>query len=312
MAIIDRWATAIAEVVSTAHGVSASVTDHSLLLGDARETIIRDVLTRFLPANVIIGTGQIVDASGNYSRQIDIVLYRADFPILRTLGRSDVFLLDGVLGAIEVKSTLGKEELTEALTNCHSVKFLRMSVEKDSIDSFAEEEFNKPYLELHPLQQNYLHSHLLPPCYIFGFRGYSTRVKEFSDALREWLGATEGGPLGVADVVCSEGCIALRNVGLPFRVRTADGEWWQVVSSTALQPLRYLIAHLLARLIDSTGRPTHAQTGVRYAPEGYLDYADLLQGDWQGVFGRVVSKDDALPPTGSKPKRDAGQLEPGS
>lgn len=59
--------------------LSKALVDHPLLLGDARETIIRGILTRILPSVFEIGCGQIVDSTGNTSNQIDIVIVIAPF-----------------------------------------------------------------------------------------------------------------------------------------------------------------------------------------------------------------------------------------
>src|SRR4051794_9789726 len=89
--ILDDWAEAVQELLKTGYKVAPSATKHGLLLGDAREVIIREVLMRFLPSSLVLGTGQIVDSNGDRSAQVDIIIYRANFPIFRTLGLSDVF-----------------------------------------------------------------------------------------------------------------------------------------------------------------------------------------------------------------------------
>lgn len=173
--IIDKWASAVAEVASKAFEVSASISNHSDILGDARESFIRDVLSKFLPATVHVGTGQIVDAGGNTSKQIDVVIYRKDFPILRSFGNADVYLVEGVLATIEVKSTLDKAKLVEALDNGRSVKDLRVQTLRASIDQFCQHSFGKSFDDLDLPEINSLSTWLLPPHYVFAYRGYTEK-----------------------------------------------------------------------------------------------------------------------------------------
>ncbi|KWK67573.1 DUF6602 domain-containing protein [Burkholderia stagnalis] len=173
--IIDKWASAVAEVASKAFEVSASISNHSDILGDARESFIRDVLSKFLPATVHVGTGQIVDAGGNTSKQIDVVIYRKDFPILRSFGNADVYLVEGVLATIEVKSTLDKAKLVEALDNGRSVKDLRIQTLRASIDQFCQHSFGKSFDDLDLPEINSLSTWLLPPHYVFAYRGYTEK-----------------------------------------------------------------------------------------------------------------------------------------
>ncbi len=145
MAIISKWARSIAKVLDTSFEVSSSIANHKTVLGDARESFIRDVLQRFLPRNISIGSGQIVDAEDGISRQIDLIIYRNDFPILRTFGSADVYLIEGVVATVEVKSQLNQPQLFEALENGKSVRNLKVSLLGESIDYHSQQISPRPF-----------------------------------------------------------------------------------------------------------------------------------------------------------------------
>ena len=195
--IIDKWASAVAAVASTAFEVSAAISNHGDILGDARESFIRDVLSKFLPATVHVGTGQIVDAEGNSSKQIDVIIYRKDFPILRSFGNADVYLVEGVLATIEVKSTLDKTKLMEALDNGLSVKNLHIHTIRASVDQFCQVAFGKSSAALDSREINSLATWTLPPHYIFAYRGYTEKQAHL--LAKHVVSWTRGFPLGESD-----------------------------------------------------------------------------------------------------------------
>ena len=86
------------------------------LIGDAhwsevgryREAVLRNVIKRFIPSNISLGTGFIIDKNeeGNIdiSKQIDIIVYDNTYPAL--FAESDVVITTpaNVRGIIEVKT----------------------------------------------------------------------------------------------------------------------------------------------------------------------------------------------------------------
>lgn len=95
--------------------------------GTPREAFIRQFLQGHLSERVAIGTGEIIDASskpGQQRNQIDIVIYKRDFPRLDFGGGINGFLAESVVATIEVKSTLDKEELRKSSASARNVKAL--------------------------------------------------------------------------------------------------------------------------------------------------------------------------------------------
>lgn len=103
----------------------AGLLTHSGEVGSARELFIREFLARFLPRSIVVGHGEIVDGDGQRSRQQDVVLYRGNFPIIHTLGEASLFLAEGVLATVEVKSKLDTREVERAAKNIASVRAMQ-------------------------------------------------------------------------------------------------------------------------------------------------------------------------------------------
>ncbi len=94
--------------------------------GSNREDILANWLTQHLPRAISpeIG-GQIIDHSGHYSGQVDIVLYNNDVP--RFGGNpKQYYFAEGVIAAIQIKSKLTSATLTHALKNLETVKVCKL------------------------------------------------------------------------------------------------------------------------------------------------------------------------------------------
>lgn len=98
---------------------------HQGVKGEGNESVIRDLLTRFIPKRYGISTGVIIDRHGNHSRQCDIVIYDSFlYPSLLSLTHSHLFPVDIVYAVIEVKTTLNSQSSKESLQNIASVRSL--------------------------------------------------------------------------------------------------------------------------------------------------------------------------------------------
>jgi len=106
---------------------------HPLHKGTPREAFIREFLESHLPATIAIGTGEIIDAEskpGESRNQYDIILYRKNYPKLDFGGAVSGFLIESVIATIEVKSTLTKEDLKQAMRAAAAAKNLTPNVTK--------------------------------------------------------------------------------------------------------------------------------------------------------------------------------------
>jgi hypothetical protein len=101
---------------------------HPLHKGTPREVFIREFLETHLGEKVAIGTGEIFDAESRprQSRnQIDIVLYKRDFPKISFGGGINGFFAESVVATIEVKSVLTAAEVVPAVRASRRLKRLR-------------------------------------------------------------------------------------------------------------------------------------------------------------------------------------------
>lgn len=103
---------------------------HSLHKGTPREAFVSDFLRSHLPTTIAIGTGEIIDANSKPNEprsQFDIVLYNANYPKLDFGGGTTGFLAESVVATIEVKSTLDKSGMKQAIVAARKAKLLTLN-----------------------------------------------------------------------------------------------------------------------------------------------------------------------------------------
>ena len=109
---------------------------HPGFKGRLRELLIHDLLLPWLPPYVSCGTGTIIDGTKALDRkhtQDDIIIYDKSLvpPIFASEHAPEgVFLYNGVLIRIEVKSRLNKAELEQFVESCKEVMSLTLAVPK--------------------------------------------------------------------------------------------------------------------------------------------------------------------------------------
>jgi hypothetical protein len=112
---------------------SASNSGHPVHKGTLRENFVREFLRDHLGQSVAISeaSSEIIDAQsrpGELRPQIDVVIYRPDFPRLTFGPGVTGFLAESVLATIEVKSTLTKKELKSAVVTGRRLKSLQQNI----------------------------------------------------------------------------------------------------------------------------------------------------------------------------------------
>jgi len=95
--------------------------------GEANEKSLTNLLVKFLPKRYSIGSGIIIDKFGNNSKQVDIIIYDSDFhPELFSQGAAaSLYPVDVVYMTIEIKTTMTKDAMNDAIENVASVKRLK-------------------------------------------------------------------------------------------------------------------------------------------------------------------------------------------
>lgn len=104
---------------------SKNALNHAGLKGASNEEIVKDFLRQYLPRNLELSTGLVVDSKGGVSRQLDIIVHdAAKTPIFYQSAETRVIPIECVYAVIEIKAFLDKGELQKAFQNMESVKCL--------------------------------------------------------------------------------------------------------------------------------------------------------------------------------------------
>jgi len=91
--------------------------------GRYKEAILKNVIRRFLPSNLSIGTGFVVKKNKNetqISSQIDIIIYDNTIPTLFSEGDFVITTHKNVKGIIEVKTKIRSNELQKIIKNAEN------------------------------------------------------------------------------------------------------------------------------------------------------------------------------------------------
>jgi hypothetical protein len=100
-------------------------------VGRFKEAILKNVIKRFLPSHISIGTGFIVDSENGdeVSRQLDLIIYDNTYPVLFSEGDFIITTKRNVKAVIEVKSCIRTHELRHVIDHFdESVATLRPSI----------------------------------------------------------------------------------------------------------------------------------------------------------------------------------------
>jgi hypothetical protein len=104
---------------------------HPVSRGSPRETFIRKFLGQHISSRVSIGSGEIIDAFSvprDTRNQIDIVIFRNDYPRIHLSDDIQTFLAESVVATIEVKSVLQEEDLETAVLSTRNSKSLKRHI----------------------------------------------------------------------------------------------------------------------------------------------------------------------------------------
>jgi hypothetical protein len=100
-------------------------TENRGIKGESFENAFKDFLENYLPKNLNISSGILVDSIGNSSRQLDIIISDdLKTPIFYSNGRNRVIPIEATYSVIEIKAKLDITELEKTIQNMLSVKDL--------------------------------------------------------------------------------------------------------------------------------------------------------------------------------------------
>lgn len=112
---------------------------HTLHRGTPREAFIREFLESHLTELIGIGSGEIIDCNSQPRQprnQIDIVLYKKNYPKLNFGGGIRGFLAESVATTIEVKSLLTQQDLNTAFDSIRNIKALQRNIQTSFISGY--------------------------------------------------------------------------------------------------------------------------------------------------------------------------------
>lgn len=247
--ILKNWFDQL-EKVLTEEARLAGFLGHGTMIGNAREFFVKRVLKTVLPPAYHIGSGRIIGSNGATSKQIDVIVYDPMFPVLEPEVGQGIYLAEGVVAAIEVKSRLDGKTLIAALDNCYSFTQINHSM---VTQQFRKED--RRLVAIGPSTNRFLGC-----AYIFSFTSSLTELDSFSDRVKSWM---LDKPLSPNDswklpAVVSAGSIVglsdswLLKVGFEGdqlqRIENGDGGGFQHMMSVwkADHPFGWLLIHILA------------------------------------------------------------------
>jgi hypothetical protein len=106
---IEERLDGIRQILMGVHNAGRSLTTPSK--GNEREAFVDHLLSQVLPRSYRLGSGEATDQYGNKSGQLDVVVEYPFVPSLSIITPDSprLYLAEGIVAAIEVKSNLGKQ-----------------------------------------------------------------------------------------------------------------------------------------------------------------------------------------------------------
>ncbi len=106
---------------------ASGLIEHRVTKGSSREAQILDVLSALLPLRIsVLRDGVIIDSSDTESPKFDALLVDRQFwPLLMQQDTVAVAMLESVLVAVEIKSSLGSKDLTDIINKSSFLRTMR-------------------------------------------------------------------------------------------------------------------------------------------------------------------------------------------
>lgn len=123
---IDEIFNEVAEKMRSDLKQARSALSHPGMKGASAEDSFRAFLREYLPRSLDVSSGVLVDAKGNVSRQMDVIVSdAAKTPVFYRSRENRVIPVECAYAVIEVKSKLDAQELDKAIENMLSVRNLK-------------------------------------------------------------------------------------------------------------------------------------------------------------------------------------------
>lgn len=275
---IDEWTQFISKCLKSETELLSVQAKHDIYEDAARATFIRVVLEQFLPSSFAIGSGRVIDASGNSSNELDIVIYRRDFPQLNLPGSANVFLYESILATIEVKTKLVRKTFFEAMDNCASMGELNPAVSPVAIRKLALRNKlilneNNEYVHEDPMRTARFNLIGRPPSFVYAFSGYQTSLEQLKENIDLWIDHRRKKDLNYEmksfpAMIATQGCFAWRNAA-PFAIKKN----FMLGLGNDSTPIRLIILQLMNAL-NRRLRGTNDNSGMNLNLDAYIKHID--------------------------------------
>jgi hypothetical protein len=277
--LLRQWFDAV-ETQLAAEAARAGIFRHSTIVGGAREEVVRRVLRDILPRQIEVGSGKVIGADCQPSKQIDIVIFDGRYPVLR-MGDDALYPVEGVIATIEVKSELNEQELRSAMINAQSVMKIQTSFIKEDADEWL---LNRVATGVsHDQAFEDLQWRFMPYTYVLGFDGLmtqDTQARVFAKCFVEAPYGTRTRPM-IPSVIVGGAAVTVA-ISPQITVAHPDDDSIErvdpkVIAITFESSSRFgiLASHLLLR-IDERNQLTEPTGSIRRTVQSYLPLAEYV------------------------------------
>ena len=310
----EDWANLVAKKLKGEGDVIAAIDKYELDDAAAAEIFVQTVLKPFLPENFGIGAGRIVDAFGNRSDYLDIVIYNRSFPRIGMPGTQSDYLYESVLAGFAIRSKYVRKTFFESMDACASMARLVTNVDKSVLLQLAQRNGLKP-----GPNKTFVHEDAIrtarfeligsPPVFMYGFTGIKHSYRQLQENIELWI---EHRNLEDVDlpmrafpaVIATQGCFAWRNaapLALSNREMLGVGNDHAPVRLIVLQ-LLYLLNRRLNVTSDGYGLKPNLSAYLSQfsAPKFELGVGDVDQ----LVSVKMVGKDNSRTEERQQPAQD--------
>ena len=246
----EDWANLVAKKLKGEGDVIAAIEKDELDDSASTEVFVRTVLKPFLPENFGIGSGRIVDAFGNRSDNLDIVIYNRSFPRIGLRGTQSDYLYESVLAAFSIRSKYVRKTFFESMDACASMARLVTNVDKSVLVQLARRNGlkpgpNKTFIHEDPVRTARFELIGSPPVFMYGFTGIKTSYRQLQENIELWIEQRRDDQVDLAmrafpAVIATQGCFAWRNAA-PLAL--SNREMMGIGNDHA--PIRLIILQLL-------------------------------------------------------------------
>jgi hypothetical protein len=287
----EDWAQLVAKNLAHEADYIAAIDKDELDDKAATEAFVRAVLEPFLPENYGIGAGRIVDAFGNSSDYLDIIVYNRDFPRIGMRATHNTYLYESVIAAFAIRAKFIRKTFFDSLNACASLSHLETRADQTVLVKLAKKNGlkpgpNKSFIHDDPLHTGRFELIGRPPAFVFGFSGIKYSYRQLQENIELWIGNRQnvGIPTPMKSlpaVIATQGCFAWRNaapLALSNREMLGVGNDDAPVRLIALQ-LLYLLNRRLNVTSDGYGlKPSlNAYLSQFSAPKFEIGVGDVAE-----------------------------------